>query len=79
MMEEEEEGEQRIETEEQRRILISEIIIVKWSFSLLSLLSRGTRWNQVEPSDLTFQVSSLATNELPTSNGSREVDSHQSA
>lgn len=46
---------------------------------LLSLLPCGTRWNRVEPADLTFQVRLVATNEQPTSNGSGEVDSHQSA
>lgn len=47
--------------------------------NLLSLLPGGTGWNRVAPSDLAFQVRFVATNELPTSDGSREVDSHQSA
>lgn len=52
---------------------------MQFFYSLLSLLPGGTRWNRVKPSDLTFQVRLAATNEPPTSNGNREVGSHQSA
>lgn len=59
-------------------IIINYIINNKQNFSIHSFLS-PPGWNRVAPSDLAFQVRFVATNELPTSNGSREVDSHQSA